>query len=46
MPDLQDIVKEVLTKKDLKKKLFIPQVISKRTKKLKFNGRKERSQWI
>ena len=33
-------------KKDLKKKtqktpIFIPQVISKRTKKLKFNGRKE-----
>ena len=46
MSDLWDIAKEVLTKKILKKKtqktpIFIPQVISKRTKKLKFNGRKE-----
>ena len=46
MSDLWDIAKEVLTKKILKKHtqktpIFIPQVISKRTKKLKFNGRKD-----
>ena len=43
MPDLWDIATEVLTKKILKKKkpIFIPQVVSRRTKKLKFNGKKK-----